>query len=631
MPLKDQIKTVYVALYNAAGILLATTKDTNVSIVSFRYKFDDEDDDRCFIKLQTNHPKAFDGLGIGRGERLQIQWGYLEGPLSPVAIVVVKDITSKYGKDIIYTEIEASDYISYIKTVRSSSVGEAPLVQYIMDIAQDRYNVVIVDRGLSIFSMAKVGKKLPQDAIDAAKTTEGNIVYIHGKRRLSEQSSYKPFFDPIEELLEGTVSGDILDFLAPDGRWWVFPKNKIREYLEKDIPILTTNRSQYTVIQDMLKECPNGPWYVTGRGETLVIHNRFLGRKAYKSYTYQAEPGYLIDFTAKTKYENFEKQAISYAGIDPQDKKFLYVDEYRKSITNLRSVKEILEDKTITDIQKTEEIKEYLNIRYSAYPRFGVRVKTGAFLDPGRESQFYLGGNFSHPFINKQGLPPVAAPDATGTNNIDPYIKNPNRVFNPALDDEILRVHWFAIPMREVDAVTNIVNNRQRKLEMEKEEGKIIVEGDPNIQSGFNVEILNVHEQHEGMYYAKKAEHIITKEGFKVTMDSIKVIPEAMIVTIQGKEDEERDLEEQFKQERTVFGKSILVTFGSTVPAQKVEAGTGLSQPFARAAGVTTSEDDINTLLFEKGYTVDELTDRIIEEYKSPHFNIRENVNVEKY
>lgn len=622
MALSDQIKTPYISLFDGLGNQLATSDPKgDVSVVSLRYRFDDEDDDRCLIKLQTSEPKAFDSLGIGRGSRLLLKWGYVEGPISSQALVAVKDITSKYGREVIYTEIEASDLISYLKTAKSAEVGKDKLIHYLISICDKRYNLVIMDRGNPIFSMGKDKKQVPEDVKEEAQ----KVSPYHGEKT-TKPTTYQPFFDPFEELFRGTVTGEVLDFLGPRGRWWVFAKNEIRDYLESEKPILSTSRSQFTTIQDLLKEAPFGPWYVMGRGETIIIHNRYLNRKPFRSYRYHDEPGYLMDFTAKTKYENFEKEAISYAGIDPHDKKMLFFDEYKKALDNTRDLKEIITDEKITDVQKATEIREYLDLRYSAYPKFGARIIEGAFLDPGKDSQFYLGGRFKYPFVKKLGMPPEAISDNTRVDT-DPYVKNRNETFNPSIHDPVLRAYFFALPHISAEAAQNVINNRQRKLEMEKEEATIIIEGDPAVQDTFNIEIKNVHKQHEGIYYAKKVEHTITKEGYKTTIEALKVMPEAKLITIRGEAPTVEEVEAQWKQERLLFGKDIIFTFQET-RFNEVQYESDPSRTYQKGEKVPI-EESLNDMLFNQGLSKDELISKILGQYQSPSFKIEENINVE--
>jgi len=99
---RDPIKTPVVHIFNSSGEEIINSLGINgLSVVELKYNFDDEDDDECSIKLRANNPSVLDGTTIKYGSRLIVQWGYIGGPLSSKAVVVVRDIQTKYGNNVI--------------------------------------------------------------------------------------------------------------------------------------------------------------------------------------------------------------------------------------------------------------------------------------------------------------------------------------------------------------------------------------------------------------------------------------------------------------------------------------------------------------------------------------------------
>ena len=516
------IKTIFVSIFDMLGNQLATTEDQDdVSVVSFRYKYDDEDEDICTIKLQMRNPKALNKFRVERGTKLQCVWGYIGNPISPVTTVVVRDLTSKYGREVIYTELICTDYLAYLKVTRSDDIGEGAFIDYIRAQVYGRYNIVIKDRGERIY--AQVRRKEYQ--------SEDRLVPVN-------VPDYGPpyegiFFDPIDEAPEGSKSILINQKPTQAGTWFVDVDHPVRVFLEEKQSIPTSNRSTFIVMQDIFKKCPRGPWFITGRGDTLLIHNRNLGKGVYKQYKYKSEEIGLIDFTAKTKFENFDKEVISYAGMDPQDRKNFFIDDYRKALYELRTPKEVLKDRKISDEMKKYEIEKYLNLRNVPYGKFGVTEIEGAYFNPGTPEQRFWPGHFDKPFKLKDGYPGLAVPDNTRVVNPDPFVRSSEGPqFDPYIHDVILRALWYTLPMMTYEEAVNVTNNRQRELAMDKEEGNVILEGDPWMKSELTLRITNVHKQHEGHYYVKVCEHIITNQGYKVELDCIKVVPEAMMTII---------------------------------------------------------------------------------------------------
>lgn len=557
--LDSPVKSIFVSVFDMIGNQLATTDDqSKVSVVSFRYKYDDEDDDICTVKLQMEDPISLNQLNIERGSKLQIVFGYIGNPLSPVTTVVVRDMTSKYGTNVIYTELECTDYLTYMKTTRSDDVGSGAFIDYIKAQVYGRYNIVIKDRGERIY--AQVRRKEEQD--------RDQLIQV------SIPDQWGPYsgtvFDPIEEAPDGSRTILIKKKATPAGTWFVDELHPVRQFLEKETDIPTSNRSTYVVMQDLFQKCPRGPWFVTGRGNTLLIHNRDLGRNIYREYRYMDEPGYLIDFTAKTKFENFEKQVISYAGMDPKDRRNFFIDDYRKALETLRDPKVILEDREISDEDKEKELREYFNLRQVPYSKFGVTEVEGAYFNVGTPQERFYPGEFGKEYTNKEPYPLTAVPDNSNIVNPDPMLRQDKGGFDKYKHDVILRATWYTIPLLSYEEAVNVTNNRQRKLAMDKEEGKMILEGDPWLKSEITVRITNVYSQHEGHYYIKKCEHIITNQGFKTQLDCLKVVPEAKITSLGtitkdeyniADEDLRELIQKQYKREQLLFGPDVKITY----------------------------------------------------------------------
>jgi len=564
----DPLKTPWVGVFNKSGKMISQNfGDGDIIVTQFRYKYDDEDDDICTIKMQMSDPQALDQLDIQRGTELRIVWGYLKNVKSPEVTVVVRDMISKYGPNVIYTDLECTDYLTFIKTFRSPDVDEISILDYLKGQAYGKYKIVLTDRGENIYTQRTLKK---QD-----KTHE--LHYVQDWDAGPEGRAPEAF-DPIlrhlnhnAEVPEGTKVV-ISPIKKPEaGVWYVSAKDPVREFLEQPISIPTANRSIYIVLQDILKKCPNGPWYVTGRGDTLEIHNRNLGGDITREYIYKNERAQLLDFQAKTKFEAFEKQSISYSGMDAADRKNYYVEDYRKALMNQRDLQEILEDKKITDATKEEQINDFLDLYEGGYNTYKTVRIDGAFIEPGTESQMFIPGRFPQPFISNIDQE-VAVKDKTFIDHTKyaPGVKAPESLDRVEFkDDLILRASWYTIPLLTRDEAINVTNNRQRELAMEKEEGKIIVEGDPYLMDQQKVIVSNVHSQHEGQYYIKKCEHAVTQNGYKTTLDCLKVVPEATLnnITTLTKEAYEggeltEEQEEYYIREIALYGNNVIVTGG---------------------------------------------------------------------
>ena len=309
--------------------------------------------------------------------------------------------------------------------------------------------------------------------------------------------------------------------------------------------------------------------------------------------------------------------------MDPKDRKNYYVLDYRKALFAQRNPKEILEDKKITDVQRKSELTEYFNLRLQSYAKWGVDRTEGFFLYPGTERQIWYPGNPGKPYVRKHNAVPHATIDNTGQENPDPAVRKSGGGFDENEDDRVLRAVWYTLPLESFEDAVNVTNNRQRELEMDKEEAQIILVGDPWIKSENTIRVTNVHSQHEGHYYIKKCEHIITNQGFKTQLDCIKVIPESLITTLTLLDKEEYNrydddvkvlIENQFIREQSIFGADVKVTYKMEDRIiQKGDPEVG-----APVLGTIYETLSFGKMVFENGIEVDEAIEKLIQMSKKP-------------
>ena len=547
--MSDQVKQPYISIFDALGNQLATNMDKGNTVVTrFVYKYDDEDDDKCIIKMQTTDPKLFDRYSIGRGSRLQFIWGYVGGPMGFAATVVVRDISSVYGETEISTELECADYLTYLKTARADDTDNSTIISYIKSQCHKKYNIEIRSAGETIFRQIKESVKKNQ--------------YYPGISKYNEK--YQPF-NPIEQLVKpfnkmAQSDFDLMDEeLIKEGKWFIPDSDEIKTYMEKELPIVSSNRSQLIVLQDLLKACPKGPWFVTGRGDTLLVHNRNMGKEPNRVYRYKS--GIKLTVNAKTKYENFEQQSLSVTGMDPEEMKNYYLDSYREALYKMRSFKEIVNDKSLSDDEFKNEVKNYIKMRNETYHKFAIQVDDVGFFQTRTEEFGFIPMKFDNPWFN-HGASGVAIRDNTGEIKPDPLLRSKDETFNKDEDKLVLRAKWYTTPLMTYSEIKTYADNNQRALEMDKEEATVVLEGDPFLQSQMTIVLSNLQKQHEGNYYIKTCQHTIDQNGYETSIDCIKVTPDSIINNaVKEIPFNDIDAEKQYKTEKRLFGEEVMFNY----------------------------------------------------------------------
>lgn len=535
LDLNDPNKAPVVFLYNDTGLLLTNNMGgKTMGIVDFTYTYDDEEEDSCLIRIQASSSADIDSLGISRNSILRVKWGYSSGVMSPMATVAVRDITSKYGTNMVYTEYHCMDLTTYLKSVRSADLRSMSLIDYISDYAANSVNVVIKCGKDIIFKKSRnISEKEVQEDF-----------YQMGIR----QQSYKdpPIFDPISEFVEGLVRE------TNAGKWFNTTSwGEVQRFLEKEQEMVSINRSPHTVINEYLRGCPYGPWFITGRGDTLFIHNRNLGSGVYKVYSYSKEPGDLMDFTAETKYDAFEKQVISSTTLDPYTKGSTQFENFLDTMESAKTLPEIFNNKALSSAERDSELKKFV-AAYKAFRSTGGGIRAVSY---DRFTRMY-----EHAYAyNEHGIPYNESRDITTKKaDFESTFVPEGGINNSPLKQYAGTFVFYAIPVEDPEFLLNEEMNTLRGLQMEAEEATFIVEGDPFLKSEMVVGIDNVQKVHKGNYYVKKCEHTIMAMGYKVTLDTSKVKPEAVIKSISAEYDsaiKDKDIKGLYERQEKLFNK----------------------------------------------------------------------------
>jgi hypothetical protein len=532
--LNDPNKAPVVFVYNDTGLLLTNVMaGKSMGIVDFTYTYDDEEEDSCLIRIQASSAEEIDSLGIGRNSILRVQWGYSSGVMSPMATVAVRDINSKYGANIIYTEYHCLDLTTYLKSVRSADIRKISLIDYISDYAANSVNVVIKCGKDIIFKKSRnVSEKEIQEDF-----------YQLGVRNVSFKDP--PIFDPMAEFVDGVVKE------TNAGKWFnTAAWADVQRFLEKEQDMVSINRSPHTIINEYLRGCPYGPWFITGRGDTLFIHNRNLGSSVYRVYNYNQEPGDLIDFTAETKYDTFEKQVISSTTLDPYTKGSTQFENFLDMMENTKTLPEIFDSKLMTSEQRDKELKKFV----AAYRAF----RTTGGIRAIRYDRFTRQAEWASNYT-EHGIPYNESRDIiTSKADFESTFVPEGGINNSPLKQYAGTFIFYAVPIDDPEFLMNEEMNTLRGLQMESEEASFILEGDPYLKSEMVVGVDRVQKAHKANYYIKKCEHSIMAMGYKTTLETSRVKPEAVIKSLSAEYDstiKDKDIKGLYEKQERIFNK----------------------------------------------------------------------------
>lgn len=573
---RNPAKVISVEVLDYSGQILATSDSKNdVSITKFQYEFDDEEPDTCKIFLRTSKIKYLDALPIGRGKELYIRWGYSTNPKTNYATVKIRDHETNHASNGITSTLICSDLATFISNTRSDQSGDISIIDYIIENFYGKYRVIIKDANKSVWAM---------DLVNLSDLEKIQLIAVE------DMPPIDPFYiaDSFYEAPEGARY--VREPEKGSGSFHWYQSGALKEYLEKDRVVSGSNRSIKTYLMDVMRNAPKGPWYITTRGKTLLIHNRDFVNRPIRLYEYEKDSSYkenlnygedgLISFKAKTKYDNFEKNTVTHEFYDPDKKSFYSYETYLDELFSMAHFNDKFNDKKVSNKEFEEWFNSWLDLM-KAYEKWGATATPfTAYIYDGEVKQIFLKEENQlygkSPFYKE-----LKKDNISNEGYVPPYYR---KGYDEVTDDLYMRGTIYSVPIEgySTNERNNFIENEARALEMDKEEATIIVEGDPVLQTGMRVQINNVFRQHAGLYYIKKCKHDITNMGYKTTMECLKVLSTNRLRTAgavkKAVEDERGNIDavydKQYAKEQKLFGNPIIlvksaeiqVTGSPTVP-----------------------------------------------------------------
>lgn len=621
---RDPIKTPVVHIFNSNGEEIINSLGINgLSVVELKYNFDDEDDDECSIKLRASSSSVLDGTTIKYGSRLIVQWGYIGGPLSAKAVVVVRDIQTKYGNNVIWVMLQCTDYVTYLKTSRGDDAEEFSILEYIEHKCSS-------ERG---FSYKVVIKQFGEVVYKHGKDKKEELSENFGTTRLAFHFNFDPYKDGFKLRLKTVPvkrgkEGEEFSEIPKDGEMYDGIKSELEQFLLKKRNFTDGNRSPYQVLQDLFRYAPFGPWFVSGRGDTILIHNRNVFEEPFLYLNYQSEPGNLIDLTITSKYESFEQRTVSSPHLNPEDKIAYYEDVYLKELESTRDIEKIIFNRVLTDQQRKQELKKFLAIfrasKTHKIERQLMYYGTEGGLRKGNidthDPNDLTGVNFTPTYFDREGtvIYGGAKDDVRMQQGVMKDYGAEGIIFDPNYTPEWQNVTPFFVyllPGATENETRDMMDNISRALEMDKVEARMIIEGDPRIISEAVVRLGNIQRIHKGDYYLKKVEHTVTENGFKVTMEAFKVMTKPSMSGITSKVEkgltpDAPDVIKQYHREQALFKNwGLLVKVGT-----KRSVGIGVTGGSAYNSKEYPIYEDLNEyILSREDIPIDELVKDLLE------------------
>jgi len=475
--------SVFVRVFNATGSVVFDT------VTRLTYKHSDKADDYSTIVIESGDISIMDSPDLQEHKALILVWGYLNGK-TRTHKVYIWDIKPTFGALGLRLEIVAYCKAAYLKLTSSKDVYNG---QGMDDIAQEiaqAYGLEYQEEGL----------------LQPASETNDPVV------------------PKIETDVTGIKTESVLNLKtnlitqARDNTAYV--KYNFKKY---DGGVPQAGASDKKLLDKLAEDEPTYNLVVDGHDDLLIIRRRDLYQKAYKSYTYKSEPGFLLEFTPATKNSNNQKGiSNTVQGWIDEDKEFVE-GEVNSSHSGAGALGDMVE-------MSTEEIIRRKLYKESSNP-VGQNTTINGFFNETYEGQDENGNPIykrvlvekldstktSWAHITKRGT--RASQLDLQRNSITAAIDNTGRVelngFIPVTAKEVVQT----IEDNKED-IAGAGVNRQSKAQLELTEASAEILGDPDLESAKVITILNVSKRYSGNYYISCVTHeVVPESGYLCYLD----------------------------------------------------------------------------------------------------------------
>lgn len=448
-------------------------------ITYFKYKYSEEDDEVCEIKLESSDQYLADNKAFQEGKMLSVTWGYNNGEMSPVRKVMIFDTKCEYG-DIINLTLTCHEKFVIAK----------------MDVAKNK-NSKQLKQGVPITLSPKVLEnlniELERGNPDLSKILESNNITV------------------VNNNIQKKTFGDNSD----------------------GVSLYNGNTSTFQNLRQHLNKLPGGPYIIESRDDKVIIKTRDLVQASHRTWVYKGGDGTVISFTPETQNRGKASSSgdVDVTNWDPK-KKEAYVQN--SSGANDGSIK-LADGSSIRNwgtIYGPQGFNKDPNPQMPYAPTKGVAQKAYGYKRPRTEgSKLYnltgkVGSDTKYRKVYKYNdyhkspnylITGIGAADRAAA-------RSSSAVFDTVYEyEEDIPAPKDNIVSTESDPAKALAHatNRRKESEMKTNPASANLVGDPSVMSGQVCTFEGVAKKHSGNYYILSCEHTIDEGGYLLNLDQL--------------------------------------------------------------------------------------------------------------
>lgn len=457
-------------------------QDFSDLITSFSYSHAEETDDVCQIELTMPDHSVLDSGAFRRDAEWVVSWGYAgEVGISHSEKIYLEEITPEFSDTGLSVTIVGHDKPARLRKIKTrGTANNASLPAYITNKAADQGIKTKLD--IPSANTSKVKDGVAKAALNVFQRNALTRQYEQEKRNSSIEvypGIYRDYWEARPSKEEQEKYKNLARAAVESGMSPQTLEKKLW-YMDKFIThkqVVEGGRSVVQVGKSLARRDPNGPYILTGHGDTITIRKRNLNKKPIHKYTYGQEPGELLRFRPSTKNKSQTSAATSvgFTGWDAINKKAYTSNVLDGSNPNVDS---LLGGGVINSSINSKDF-------------FTTATGNGQ------------SGPFTRGFYNQASAvrDNLAAPIRSIV--LSPKLNNTpeQKPSKPTPATEILSGHQDPVQSLSTAA------NKQANAALEQNPGSLVVVMNPKLLSGEVVQIENVGKKFSGNYYILKSTH----------------------------------------------------------------------------------------------------------------------------
>jgi hypothetical protein len=474
-----------------APIVRIFDQDQNLvieGVTRFTYVFSEKADDASYITIETDDIDLPDQTAIQEGKQLIVVWGYLGAKEFQKRIIYIWDLKVTYSDAGVRVEIVAYCKAAYLKLNSSKDVFNDVDIKELGETYAKAYGLNLLTEGID-----------PSEEIELPAEYYENVDFggqTQTKLDLrSANSSYTAARDKTA---------------AP------------KKILLKKIKTLPqANGSDRKTLDQATSLEPTDNVFYDTRDDDMILKRRNFNQTPYKSYTYRADPGYLLSFTPASKASENKKNAVANTvnGWIEEDKEYLQA-EITRSQSGAGMIGDLVpqslegqvrskleeEGRLASPLDGSVGVDGFASFKFDGVDENGQTVRKLVINETLDTTQTQVA------MWHKRGVVD------------DKLVFSPKGSFISAAKDVTGRIDTKGIVIFEPKEYIPTVEttpkdiagagvNRQSAKEIELNESTAEFLGDPTFIISKVITISGVSKRYSGNYYVFKASHEITPEG----------------------------------------------------------------------------------------------------------------------